>query len=310
MAQHTSSARGTRRAAAVALVAAFTLGACGTGGDPLDSGGEEADSGTVVVGSADFPENILLAEMYAGVVEATGADVETKLSIGSREAYIPALEAGEINLIPEYTGNLLLHFDADAESTDPQEVYSDLESALPEDLTVLEASEAEDKDALVVTRETAQKHDLQTIADLEPVAGQLTMGGAAEFRERRAGLVGLKDVYGIEFEEFVSLDAGGALTKTALADGDIDVANLFSTDPTIATEGYLMLEDPENLFLAQQVVPLVAEDALTPEIEQALDDLSAALTTENLTEALSQVLVDKREPADVAQQFLEDNDLV
>jgi osmoprotectant transport system substrate-binding protein len=300
--------------AAALVPALLALGACGdsSGGDPLSGGGsgEEADAGTIVVGSANFTENVLLAEMYAGMLESRGVEVEKRLNIGAREAYIQALQNGEINLLPEYSGALLEYYKKSPESTDPEGVFGELESELPEDLALLEPAEAEDKSVLAVTEETAQEYDLATIEDLVPVAGELVLGGAPEFETRRAGVVGLEEVYGLEFEKFTSLDPGGPLTRSALDAGDIDVANLFSTDPAIATEGYVVLEDTENLFLAQQIVPVLQDSAVTPEVEEALDELSAVLTTENLTQALADVTVDKREPADVAQQFLEDNGLV
>jgi osmoprotectant transport system substrate-binding protein len=298
--------------AAVVASALLAISACGSD-DPLAPGGGSDDGegdSTIVVGSANFPENELLAEMYAGVLEATGMTVEKRLNIGAREAYIPALQNGEINVLPEYTGALLEYFEAEPKSSDPAGVYAELQQALPDDLTLLEPSAAEDKTVLVVSQETAQEFDLETLEDLVPIADQLTLGGAPEFRTRRAGLVGLKDVYGLEFGDFKSLDPGGPLTKSALADGSIDVGNLFSTDSSIVTDGYVALEDTENLFLAQQITPVLQDAVVTPEVQEALNGLSAALTTENLTAALAQVTEDKMEPADVAQTFLEENGLL
>jgi len=181
---------------------------------------------------------------------------------------------------------------------------------LPEGSETLPQSEAEDKDTLTVTSETAEKYDLESIADLEPVADQLVVGAGPEFRERFQGLVGLEQVYGLEFEEFKPLDAGGPLTVGALEDGTIDVGNIFSTDSAIETNNWVVLDDPENLYLSQNVLPLIQSDAVTPEVEDALNGVSEALTTDNLTEALARVQVDKEDPVTVAEDFLEENDLL
>lgn len=301
-----------------AAVAALGLVACGGSGDPLDSadpgsasGSDSGDaSGPVVVGSANFPENALLAEIYAGAIEATGGQVQTKLNIGSREVYLKALEPGDesVDIFPEYTGVLRDYFEGGS-ATASEEVYDELVAALPDYLTVLEASEAEDKDAVVVTPETAEEYSLTEIGDLAPVAGDLTLGGPPEWKTRQTGVPGLKEVYGVEFKEFRSLDAGGPLTLNALLEGQIDAGNLFTTDPNIAAEGLVALEDPEALFAAQNVVPLVRTEVLTDEIESALNEVSAALDTPTLGDLVTRVVIDKEDPADVAADFLADNDL-
>ncbi|RJK96353.1 ABC transporter substrate-binding protein [Vallicoccus soli] len=302
----------TRRGVLAALAAsALALSACGDSDDALQGGSGTTDggtsaAGTITVGSANFPENVLLAEMYAGVLEAAGVTVEKELNIGAREVYIPALQDGSIDLIPEYNGALLTYFaEGDVEATDSESVYRELQEALPEGLTLLEQSEAEDKDTLSVTAETAERYGLETIADLAPVAGDLVVGAGPEFRTRRQGLVGLEEVYGVTFGQFRPLDVGGPLTVGALKDGEVDVANIFSTDSSIETNGFVTLEDPENLFLAENVVPVISSDKVTPEVEEALNGLSAALTTEKLTTELAKVQVDKQPAEQVAQEFLE-----
>ncbi|MDQ3480816.1 MAG: glycine/betaine ABC transporter substrate-binding protein, partial [Actinomycetota bacterium] len=131
-----------------------------------------------------------------------------------------------------------------------------------------------------------------------------------EFAERFQGLLGLEEVYGITFAEFVPLDAGGPLTLEALLSGEVDVANIFSTNSAIETEGLVVLEDTKNLYIAQNIVPILSESVSNDTIETALNAVSAALTTENLTAALAQVTVDKMSSADVAEQFLTDNGLI
>lgn len=292
--------------------AAVTLAGCGGDEDPLSggSGGDGASgSGEVTVGSANFPENVLLAEIYAGALEAQGLDVSTTLNIGAREAYVGGLQDGSIDVMPEYTGNLRLYFDESATGTTSDEVYAELEAALPEDLVVLEPSAAEDKDAVVVTQATADKYDLTTIGDLEPVAGDLTLGGPPEWKTRSTGVPGLRDLYGLEFGDFRELDAGGPLTLKALLNGQIDAGNLFTTDPNIAEEGLVVLEDPEALFAAQNVVPLLRADVVSDEVETALNGVSAALDTETLGELVRRVVLDNEDADAVAQDFLTDNNL-
>lgn len=308
------SRRTTTTLLGLATAAALGLSACGsddTGSDPFGSG--ETEAGTIVVGSANFPENELLMQIYAGALEAQGLEVETKPNIGSREVYLKAFEGGDIGLLPEYNGALLSYLSGPEGVpegiTSPEDVYDALQEVLPEGAQTLPQSAAEDKDTLTVTAETAEEYDLSSIADLEPVADQLTIGAGPEFQERYQGLVGLKDLYGVTFKEFKPLDAGGPLTIAALADGSIDVANVFSTDPNIVANGWVVLSDPENLYLAENVVPLIKSDLVTPEVTEALNGVSEALTTENLTAMMKQVVLDKVDPKTVAQEFLADNGL-
>jgi len=296
------------RTVATALAAtALAVAGCGADEDPLAGGG--SDDGSITVGSANFPEAVLLGEIYAQALEAQDVEVQRNLNIGAREIYIRAIEDGSISLLPEYTGNLLLYYDKSSRETDPEQVYEDLEQALPEELTVLEMSEAVDQDELVVTQETAEKYDLETIADLEPVADQLVVGGSAEFRTRQAGLPGLEDVYGLEFAEFETLDVAGPLTVEALTSGAVDVARLFSTQSVIETEDFVVLDDPKNVSIPQNVLPLIRTDALTDEIAEPLDAVSAALTTDVLADMVARLEVDKDSPEQVAEDFLADNDL-
>lgn len=304
--------------AGIALTASVALAACGSDGaadDPLGGGSDssgDGDAGSINVGSANFPESELLMQMYAQVLEGAGVEVETTPLIGAREIYIEAFEAGDIDLLPEYNGALLSYFSPDGVDegiTSPDDVYDALQDVLPEGSQTLPQSDAEDKDTLTVTQETADEYGLSSIEDLPDVAGELVVGAGPEFRERFQGLVGLEEVYGVTFEEFRPLDAGGPLTVAALADGTIDVANIFSTDSSIATNGWVVLDDPQNLYLSQNIVPFIKSDVVTPEVEEALNGLSEVLTTDNLTEALARVQVDTEDPVTVAADFLEENGL-
>ena len=300
----------TKTPLALAVCAAlFSLAACG-GGDPLATDTErDADSDTIVVGSADFTESALLAEIYAGALEAEGVSVEKTLNIGSREAYIPALQDGSIDLIPEYTGVLAHYFDEKATATESEAVYEELTAALPETLAVLDMAEAEDKDAIAVTRETADEYSLTSIADLAAVAGDLTLGAGPEWKTRSNGVPGLEKVYGAQFDSFRALDAGGPLTVQALKNGQIDAANLFTTDPNITANDFVVLEDPENLFAAENVVPLITRSKLSETISEALNEVSANLDTETLAALLERVVIDKEDAGDVAADFLSEHGL-
>jgi len=291
--------------------ALLSLAACGGGDDPLatEPDNDGGDGSTIVVGSADFPESALLAEIYAGALEAKGVTVDKTLNIGSREAYIPALQDGSIDLIPEYTGVLAQYFDKDASATESEAVYEELKVALPDTLAVLDKSAAEDKDAVVVTQDTADEYSLTSIADLEPVAGDLTLGGPPEWKTRPTGIPGLEKLYGLEFDSFRALDAGGPLTVQALKNGQVDAANLFTTDPNIPANDFVVLEDPENLFAAQNVVPLITKSKLDDTVSEALNGVSAVLDTETLAALLEKVVIDKEDPADVAADFLAEKGL-
>ena len=296
--------------ASVATVAALALTACGGGGDnnPLSTGSAPAaPSDTIVVGSANFPESTLLAQIYAGALTAKGVKVSTKLNIGSRETYIPGLQDGSIDLIPEYSGVLLQYFDKNAAQVTSDDVYAALKTKVPAKLTVLDQSTAEDKDSITVTKQTADKYNLKSIADLQPVAGQLTLGGPPEWKTRQTGEPGLKAKYNVTFKEFKSLDAGGPLTINALKNGSIQAADVFTTDPNIVANGWVALEDPKFLFAAQNVLPLIRSDATNPEVAAALNNVSAKLDTATLTELLTKVQVDKQDSAQVAQEWVAQN---
>jgi osmoprotectant transport system substrate-binding protein len=281
-----------RTLVAVAGLLAVALTACGGGGDPLagapggGNAGDQppADAATIAIGSANFSENRLLGEIYAQALEAQGITVQREFGLGSREVYFPALQDGSIDLIPEYTGNLLQEIDPEVTVTASEEVYQQITEKLPDGLVVLEQSAAENKDAVVVTQETAQKYNARSIADLAPHCGELTFGGPPEFSERPYGLPGIERLYGCGFGDFLSLDAGGPLTIGALADGSIQAADLFTTDPTIQDRGWVALEDPQNNFAAQNVVPLITEAKVTDQVRSTLNAISAALTTEGLLE--------------------------
>ncbi|MDY6999330.1 MAG: ABC transporter substrate-binding protein [Actinomycetota bacterium] len=265
-------------------LATAILVACGSA-NPLGGGEVSGDLKSIVVGSADFPESRIVAEIYAQALEANGFTVGRQFGIGSRETYIPAVQDHSIDLIPEYTGNLLQYFDPETEVTTPDGVLLALFRALPGDLSILNPSPAEDKDTVAVTSETAQRWDLTTIGDLAEHSAEVKFGAPSEFLNRAEGLPGLKENYGLDIPEsnFVAIsDGGGPATVRALTDGTVTAANIFSTSPAIAENDLVVLEDPKNNFLAANVIPLVSSQKKSDELKTVLDAVSAALTTEDL----------------------------
>ncbi|WP_251153868.1 ABC transporter substrate-binding protein [Cellulosimicrobium sp. Marseille-Q4280] len=301
------TSRRTLALLAGAATAALALGACSSS-DPLDEdtgdGGGSAPSDTIVIGSQAYYSNEIIAEIYAQALEAEGFEVERNFSIGQRDAYMPALEDGEVTLFPEYTGNLLQFFDPETTATSPEDVYAELQEALPEGLTVLDQSEASDQDSYNVTEDFASQYDVSSLADLADLDVDLTLGGPAELEQRPYGPTGLQDVYGVD----VSFVATGDTTVQDLVAGTVNVANVFSADPRIQTEGLVTLDDPEGLFLASNVVPLVSTD-VADEIADVINPVSAALTPEGLVDLNVQSTVDQRSTEDIAADWLAENDL-
>ncbi|WP_275571647.1 ABC transporter substrate-binding protein [Mycolicibacterium vanbaalenii] len=304
--------RRTRRAAvavAIALLAAV-LSACGSS-NPLGGGEISGDLKSIKVGSADFTESKIIAEIYAQALEANGFTISRQFGIGSRETYIPAVRDHSIDLIPEYTGNLLQYFDPESAATTPDSVLLGLLKALPGDLSILYPSPAEDKDTLAVSAETAQRWNLKSIADLAAHSAEVKVGAPSEFQTRQTGLVGLKEKYGLDIApaNFVAIsDGGGPATVKALTDGTVTAANIFSTSPAIERSALVVLEDPKNVFLAANVVPLVASQKMSDELKTVLDAVSAELTTEALIELNTSVEGNQGvDPDEAARKWISDN---
>lgn len=294
-------------AAGILLAAIVPLAACGGGGDPLTTDNGAGSTGTgapgsaVTIGSADFPESALLGEIYAQALEAKGVTVKRQFNIGSRETYLKAIEGGEVDILPEYTGSLLNFYDKNAKVSQSDEVYSALQEAVPDGLTVLAKSAAEDKNSLVVTSDTASAWSVKAIPDLAAHQAELTIAAPPEFQTRQQGLVGLKAVYNIVPKEFRPLQSQA--TVEALKNGQVKAANIFSTDPSIAANGFVVLDDPESLFGSDNVVPLVRDDK-ADSVKAALDAVSAKLDTGALADMVKKVVVDKEDPDAVAKEWL------
>ncbi|MFD4945467.1 ABC transporter substrate-binding protein [Streptomyces sp. NPDC058409] len=301
---------GLLAAASVPALAACSSGITSLDGQGGGSGGGGSSSGGITIGTANFTENQILGHLYAAALGAAGVKTTVRANLGTREILIPALKGGDIDLLPEYQGALLHYLDPKASATEEGEMQNALAVALPAGLQILPYGMAEDSDAFAVTRETARKYGLSSLADLARHNGKLVIGAAPEVKKRTVGAVGLKDVYGVTFKEFKSLDSSGPLVKGALRKGDVDVANLFTTDTDIAAEGWVVLSDPKNLVPGQHVVPLIADRAADSTVRKALARLGAALTTEDLTELNRLVDKDKKDPEDVAHDWAKQHGIV
>lgn len=309
--------------AAAVVTLSLALTACGSGGGgPLSTGdasGSSGAAGSVTVGSADFPESQVVAQLYAGALEAAGVTVTTKLGIGSREVYVKALDDGSIDLIPDYTGNLLGFVDQQNTVTDKDAIVKALPAKLDSfaeqqanktKLAVLDPAAAEDKDAMVVTKATAEKYSLKSIDDLAKVCDKITLAGPPEFSTRPYGLPGLKDKYNCVPSKFNPI-TGEALTVKALINDDVQVADVFTTSPAIQDNSLVVLSDPKNNWLAQQVIPLYAASKLSDAGKQAVNNVSKQLSTDDLISLNRLVSGDKKlDPKDAAQQWLKDKGIV
>ncbi len=277
-----------------------------SGGNPLTDT-SKASGDTVVVGSNNFPESTLLADIYGEALKAKGIKVAYKPNIGSRETTYGLIKNGAIKVLPEYNGALLAYLDPKAAPKTADATTAAIEAKLDSKLTLLKPSPAEDKDSVTVNAATAKKYHLtstSTIADLKDIAKDLVIGASPEFQTRQQGLVGLKSVYGLEFKSFKALDAGGPLTQAALKKNAVQVADIFTTDPTISKEKFVVLQDPKNLFGFENVQPLVYKGALSQKGADALDAVSAKLDTTTLLDLDTQVQVQNKDPMDVAKAWL------
>lgn len=277
-----------------AAVAALLLGvaACSTSPTPEAT---PPVAGAIVVASFNFSESELLAEIYALSLEDAGVPVQREVGLGPRELVMPALRQGRIDIVPEYLGTALADARASARAgavgadapvgTDPEAVSRELAAAVePWGLRVLGHAEAQNQNALVVTTATALRRQLNAISDLAPIAGQLTLGGPPECPTRRYCLLGLTDVYGLSFADFIPL-ASQTRVERALADDVIDVGVLFTTDGVLAGDQLVLLEDDRRLQPAENVVPLVRAAVLDRDggrIEAALGDVTNRLSTATL----------------------------
>jgi osmoprotectant transport system substrate-binding protein len=302
-----SSIRAT--AAGVAALACLTAAACSSSGSGKSSSSSNplapSATGSVVVGSANFPEDELLAQIYVDALQAKGIKVTSKFNIGAREVYYPEVVKGAITIIPDYNGALLTtSVDKTSTAKSTADVNAALKAKLPSSVEILNSAPAQDKDSITVTQATATKYHLQAISDLAPVAKNFIIGGPSEFKTRADGIVGLKNVYGLTFKSFQPLDESGPITITALQGGKVQAADVFTTTPQIITDHFVSLADPKNMFAAQNVTPLVYKKGVNSTIVSTLNAVSAVLTTDALLQMDKALTIDHASYTQVASGFI------
>ncbi len=290
------------RAVGAFLAVALVATACGAGdstdGEPID------------VASFGFNESVIVAEIYAQALERAGYSVERSMNLGAREVVKPALESGEIDLVPEYVGTIDA-FLGGSPSSDSQATWEEAKGLFEElGVTLLDFSPAQDKNAYVVTAETAAANNLTTISDLSAVASDFVFGGPPECPEREFCLQGLQTLYGLDFASFVPLDVAGPLTIAALETGDIDLGLLFSSQGVIAEKGWVVLEDDLGLQPAENLVPAIRTavlDEYGSDLSDLLNEVSGKLTQADLTEMNKRADLDAEDPAVIAGEWLDSN---
>ena len=285
------------------LGVAIAVAACGSG---------SGDS-TVSVGSKDFTEQLILGEMYALMLEENGFEVERKLNLGGTPVAQAAIESGEIDLYPEYTGTGLLTVLKLPVSSDQEAVYNTVKQEYQEqfDLVWLDPAPMNNTQALAMTEAKADELDIRAISDFVAQADDLVLIGPPEFEVREDGLPGLRDAYGdFNLKEYKAVDAG--LRYKGLIDGEADVAVAFGTDGEISAFNLMVLEDDKNLFPPYQIAPIVSQAALdqNPGIADALNQLSPLLNDGVMRQLNYEVSGNQREPAEVAREFLVDSGLI
>ena len=303
------TARKSRLALAggAALVAALVFSGCASS-NPLDTPTGDSGSGgdTIVIGSQAYYSNEIIAEIYAQALEAADYTVDRKFSIGQRDAYMPDVESGAINLFPEYTGSLLEYLSKDkVEVTSPEDVYAALKDTLPEGLTALDYAEASDQDTYTVLKSFAEANNLTSIGDLANVTTPVTIGAAPEFEERPYGPAKAKEVYGVD----LTFSATGPTTLESLLAGEIQVADIYTADPAFQTEDIVALEDPKNLIISSNVVPIASSD-IADKIADVINPISAKLSAKELVALNVQSTVDQKSATEIAKKWLTDNGLI
>jgi osmoprotectant transport system substrate-binding protein len=288
----------------VAVGAVVALAGCASG-DPLGSGSTASGaSKTLVVGSQDYYSNEIIAEIYAQALESNGFTVDRQFRIGQREVYLPDIEGGKIDVFPEYTGSLLQALDKTATGGTSDETYSELKGALPENLRALDKADASDQNSWTVTQAFAKKYNLTDLASLKNVTEPMTVGGNSELETRPYGPTALKQKYGVNIAGFVPVeDSGGPLTVKALVDGSIQLANIYTADPNVKSNKLVALQDPEGLFLPDNVVPVVSKK-VDDKAAQVLNKVQGALSEEDLVSLNAESVNDQKSAEDIAAAWL------
>ena len=307
----------------LAVLAMLVFAACGDddddGGGGNGGGGEQAaeqpgqGKPPVALGTKDFPEEFILGELYKQALEAKGYTVNLKKNIGSTEIIDKSLTSGEIDGYPEYLGvSLAVTFRKDIIPKSAEQTYN-LAKKLYEQRgqVISEQTPFFDVDAIATTKEFAEENGLETLADLKKL-DSFTVGARPEFRDRFQGLKGMRSEYGLTNAKFKQLALG--IQYQALDSGDVDTANVFSTDAQLASGKYTVLKDPKGIFGYQHVAMVMNRDKYEalggPEFFAVIDDVSKLLTNDAMITMNKAVVIDKQDEAEVARRFLEANELL
>ena len=306
------------RVTAAVLAVGLLGAACGDDDDDsaeTDEGAPAADvpdGPPIRIGAQDFGESLILAEIYQGALDQAGYDAAVAEVGGFRDLLFGAFESGEVNLAPDYVASQLefLNEQAGEATSDVDETFALLEPRLEEmGLVGLEPSEAVDTNAFVVTQETSDELGITTLSDLAEKGADLTLGGPQDCESNAFCIPGLQSVYGLDMSEnFTPLDAG--LVATSLEEGAIDVGLLFSTDGRIASEGWVLLEDDQQMLAADNVFPVAAQevvDAYGDDLVGLLEDISSELDTEGLIELNRRYDVEREDAEDIAADWLDEH---
>jgi osmoprotectant transport system substrate-binding protein len=296
-----------------------TGGASTASGDTSASGAaieESADNAktSITVGSKNFTEQKVLGEIYAQALAAAGYTVDTELNLGDEKTALKAIQSGQIDAYPEYTGTALLSFfgfKADELPKEANAAYEEAKKGFAEKgLTAEPPTPFTSSNEVAVTQETADKYNLKTISDLAPVASKLTLYGSPECRQRLDCLLGLQEVYGLKFGKFVPVDI--ALRHEVLSKGQADVSIVFTTDPQIKREGEVLLEDDKDMFPPYNSTLVVRDETVKqagPDLEAVVGKVNEGLTDEAMQELNARVDLDKETPKAVATQYLQETGL-
>jgi osmoprotectant transport system substrate-binding protein len=276
----------------------------------------DANSGVqLTIGSKNFTEQQVLGEIYAQGLEAAGYQVETDLNLGDQDVALAALKDGEIDAYPEYTGTALLAFfgrQADELPDEPQAAYEEAKAGFAEDgLVAFPPTPFTSSNEVAVTQETADELGLQTISDLEGKSQDLTLFGSPECRQRLDCLLGLEQVYGLEFKKFTPVDI--AQRHEVLTSGRADISIVFTTDPQITRENEVLLEDDKGMFPPYNSTLVMRQevaDEAGPDLEKTITLLQEQLTDENMQELNARVDLDKKDAATVAREYLTETGLI
>lgn len=279
--------------------------ACGGSG-----GGSSGSKGTITIGGFNFPEASILSYIYGGALKDSGYTVKYRLNLGARAIVAPALEKGDIDMYAGYTASDLEFFDNKAGKAggDAAQNAEMMNTYLkPKNLVALTPSPANDQNAWAVTKDEAQKHNLKKLSDLKPVAGGYVLGGPSDCETRNDCLLGLQNVYGLHFKSFTRIDIDSPQMLDALEKGDIQVAEVFSSDGAVAARNFVVLQDDKHIVAADAVVPIGRSKVLTGDAKSTLNTVSGKLTTDDLLKMNKSAGVDKDDPQDIAATWLKDH---